>query len=79
MIRNLLATTAIATLVATVGYAQQNPATAPDAQTTQPAEPVVKADGYLATNMIGEAVYNGTGDNAENIGDVNDIVLDKGG
>ena len=79
MIRNLLATTAIATLVATAAYAQQSPATAPDAQTTQPAAPVVKADGFLASNMIGETVYNGTGDNAENIGDVNDVVLDKEG
>ena len=59
------------------------PATAP-AETTQPAarrqpQPVVKADGYLATNIVGESVYNGTGDDAENIGDVNDIVLSKDG
>ena len=40
---------------------------------------MTKADGYLATNIIGESVYNGTGDNAENIGDVNDIVLGKDG
>ena len=87
MIRNLLATTALATLVATAAYAQQDPATAPataPAETTQPAapavdQPVVKADGYLATNMIGESVYNGTGDNAENIGDVNDIVIGNDG
>lgn len=79
MIRNLLATTAIATLVATAAYAQQNPATAPDAQTTQPADNMVKADGFLASNMIGENVYNGTNNDAEKIGDVNDIVLDKEG
>ena len=87
MIRNLLATTALATLVATAAYAQQDPAapaTAP-AETTQPAAStdkaarVVKADGYLATNMIGENVYNGTGDDAENIGDVNDMVIAKDG
>jgi len=83
MIRNLLATTALATLVATAAYAQQQPATT-DAQTTQPAAeqpaaPLVKANGSLATNMIGESVYNGTGDNAENIGDVNDIVMSKDG
>jgi len=40
---------------------------------------MTKADGYLATNMIGENVYNGTGDNAENIGDVNDIVIGNEG
>jgi sporulation protein YlmC with PRC-barrel domain len=82
MIRNLLATTALATLIATAAYAQQDPAasTAP-AETTQPAAStdkaarVVKADGYLATNMIGENVYNGTGDDAVSIGDVNDLVI----
>ncbi|TIX61136.1 MAG: PRC-barrel domain containing protein, partial [Mesorhizobium sp.] len=44
-----------------------------------PAEPVKKADGNLATNIIGESVYNGTADDAQNIGDVNDIVLTKDG
>ena len=44
-----------------------------------PAAPVAKADGYLATNIIGENVYNGTGDDAENIGDVNDIVIGADG
>src|SRR5262245_64732375 len=80
MIRKLLATTAVATLVATGVYAQQQPATEqPAATESQPAAPVVKADGYLATNIINESVYNGTGDSAENIGDVNDIVLAKDG
>ena len=45
-----------------------------------PSEPVVKrADGNLATNIVGETVYNGTADDAQNIGDVNDIVLTKDG
>ena len=88
MIRNLLATTALATLVATAAYAQQDPAapatapaetTQPAASTDQAAQPVVKADGYLATNMIGENVYNGTGDDAVSIGDVNDMVIAKDG
>lgn len=88
MIRNLLATTALAALVATAAYAQQDPAqpaqpapsdTMQAPATEQPAAPVIKADGFLATNIMGESVYNGTGDNAENIGDVNDIVLDKEG
>ena len=85
MMRNLLATTALATLIATAAYAQQDPATAPataPAETTQPAAPaapVIKADGYLATNIVGESVYNGNGDDAENIGDVNDIVLSEDG
>ena len=88
MIRNLLASTALATLLATAAYAQQDPAapatapaetTQPAASTDQAAQPVVKADGYLATNMIGENVYNGTGDDAVNIGDVNDMVIAKDG
>jgi len=85
MIRNLLATTALATLAATAAYAQQNPApaktdtTQPAATTDQVAQPVMEADGYLATNIIGESVYNGDGDNAENIGDVNDIVVSEDG
>lgn len=81
MIRNLLATTAIATLAATAAYAQQQPAPAP-ADTTQPATEAVhpvQADGFLASNIIGEQVYNGNDSNAENIGDVNDILLDKEG
>jgi hypothetical protein len=87
MIRNLLATTALATLVATAAYAQQDPAPAPaqaPAETAQPAapateQPVVKTDAFLATNTIGESVYNGTGDTAQNIGDVNDVVIGEDG
>ena len=44
-----------------------------------PAEPVKRADGNLATNIIGETVHNGTGDDAQNIGSVNDIALTKEG
>ncbi|EHK52662.1 PRC-barrel domain-containing protein [Allomesorhizobium alhagi] len=83
MIRNLLATTAIATLLSTALYAQDTTAPAPAAPATQdaaPAEaPIAPADGFLATNLIGETVYNGTGDDAENIGEVNDIVIGSNG
>lgn len=85
MIRNLLATTAIATLLSTAAYAQDTTAPAPDpmAPATQDAAPVeapiARADGHLATNLIGETVYNGTGDDAENIGNVNDIVIGSNG
>ncbi|MBU2192684.1 MAG: PRC-barrel domain-containing protein [Alphaproteobacteria bacterium] len=89
MIRNLLATTALATLISTGAFAQE--ATAPAATTepapmTQDANPAVdanaqveRADGHLASNIIGEEVYNGTGDDAENIGEVNDIVISADG
>ena len=89
MIRNLLATTALATLISTGAFAQE--ATAP-AATTEPAPmtqdanqnanqaaPVERADGHLASNIIGEEVYNGTGDDAENIGEVKDIVISADG
>ncbi len=79
MIRNLLATTAIATLVATGAFAQTTPApadpAAPMADPAAPAATVVRSDGNLASNIIGENVYNGSGDDAANIGDVNDIVI----
>jgi sporulation protein YlmC with PRC-barrel domain len=83
MIRNLLATTAIATLLSTAAYAQDTTApapAAPDPTVQAPAEaPIARADGHLATNLIGETVYNGTGDDAENIGKVNDIVIGSNG
>lgn len=51
-----------------------------------PQEPLVSAsdtginsDGWLATEIIGETIYNSTGDDAEAIGDVNDFVLDQNG
>lgn len=86
MIRTLLATTAIATLLATGAWAQENttPAPAPGAMETMPSEGtqprvVQPASGHLASNMIGETVYNGTGEQAQNVGDVNDIVIGDDG
>lgn len=83
MIRKLLATTALVTLLASGAHAQTAatpaPATAPAAENAAPAAPVVQADGSLATNIVGESVYNGAGDNAETIGKVSDIVFDKDG
>ena len=76
MIRNLLVTTALATFVATGAvYAQQSATPSPAAEPPR----AVQAEGYLASNYIGENVYNGTGDNAEKIGDVNDLVVDSSG
>lgn len=78
MIRNLATTTALALLLATGAYAQNTttptPAKPPAAQ-----EQVLRAEGSIVTNIIGETVYNGTGDNAENIGKVSDVVFDKDG
>ncbi|RUM97678.1 PRC-barrel domain containing protein [Pseudaminobacter arsenicus] len=81
MIRNLLATTAVAVLLAGGAYAQDTTAPASPAPATEaPAEaPVTRADGHLASNIIGETVYNGTSDDAENIGKVNDVVIGADG
>lgn len=82
MIRNLLASTAVAAaLIATGAFAQETTAPAPaePAPMTQDAAPVVRAEGNLATKIIGETVYNGTGDDAENIGEVTDFVIGPDG
>ncbi|MBD1549554.1 PRC-barrel domain-containing protein [Roseibium aggregatum] len=54
---------------------------------TPSAKPMESINGYfaadhsqvLATTLIGKMLYNGTGENAETIGDVNDIVLSPNG
>lgn len=83
MIRKLLATTAIAAALATGAIAQDatQPAApaAPAPIEAAPVAPMAAADGFLASNLIGETVYNGTGEDAANIGDVNDLVIDKDG
>ncbi len=84
MIRKLLATTAIATVIATGAFAQSGTTTTDPAATPAPAEApaeaaVAPADGQLASNLIGETVYNGTGDDAETIGKVNDLVMSDSG
>ncbi|RWD74231.1 PRC-barrel domain-containing protein [Mesorhizobium sp.] len=79
MIRTLFATTAIATLLATGAVAQTTPAPAPQAPAAETTAPVPRADGALMSNIIGESVYNGTGDDAQNIGKVDDVVFDTSG
>ncbi|MDW6023571.1 PRC-barrel domain-containing protein [Mesorhizobium sp. BAC0120] len=82
MIRNLLAATAVATVVAAGASAQQAPPSG--GNTMQPSAPAqtarpVQPEGYLASRLIGQSVYNGTDTNAKSIGDVNDLVIDKNG
>jgi len=79
MIRNLLATTALATLLATGAYAQDATAPAQPADQSQQVQPAAPAEGHLATKIVGEAVYNGTGDDAEKVGEVNDMVVTDAG
>jgi sporulation protein YlmC with PRC-barrel domain len=84
MFRNLLATTAIATLLTTAAYGQNTiPAPASPAPTSQDENsssgPVMRAEGHLASNLMGESVYNGTGADAQNIGTVKDLVIAQNG
>ncbi|MCV3207754.1 PRC-barrel domain-containing protein [Mesorhizobium sp. YC-39] len=79
MVRTLFATTALATLIATGAYAQSAPEPAQPPATQEAAPVVQQAEGSLATNIIGESVYNGTGDDAQNIGLVSDVVFDETG
>lgn len=86
--RKLLATTAIVALTATGAFAQT---TTQPAELTQPAPaatPSVTQDpgklvelknGHLASSLIGETVYDGVGNDAKNIGDVNDVVIGPDG
>ncbi len=94
MMRTLLATTALAAVLTTSAFAQENSATGTmprtttetqDSATTQ--QQTMVQEGYvvntegqiLANSLIGKTIYNGTGDNAEAIGDVNDLVISADG
>jgi sporulation protein YlmC with PRC-barrel domain len=76
MFYKLLATTALATLLATGADAGNVVSSATGAQNVASQ---AMPDGNLVSKMMGVAVYNGTGDNAQEIGEVNDIVLSKDG
>lgn len=83
MIRTLMATTALATLLVSGAYAQDAAAPAPAApameQPSVPAQIVTMDNGSIVTNIIGESVYNGTADDAESIGKVSDVIFDDAG
>ena len=84
MIRKLLTTTAVVTLLSSgllVSGAHSEDATKPAnaTQNTAPTATVAVPDGSLVSKIMGAAVYNSAADNAEKIGDVNDIVLAKDG
>jgi len=81
MTSKLLISTAVATMLASGAMAQT---TTPQPPTgTAPAQPEVemevRASGHLASNLIGQTVYNGTGAEAENIGEITDIVISDQG
>ncbi|WP_333474500.1 PRC-barrel domain-containing protein [Mesorhizobium qingshengii] len=82
MIRQLLATTAIATLLTSglwVTGATAEDATKPASATQTTTASAAVADGSLVTKIIGADVYDSAADNAVKIGDVKDVVLSKDG
>ncbi|RWE17518.1 MAG: PRC-barrel domain containing protein [Mesorhizobium sp.] len=79
MIRKILVTAATAALLSTAlctagAYAEDKTKPASQAAVVAPV-----TDGSLVSKIMGAAVYDSTADDATKIGDVNDIVLDKGG
>ncbi|QPC86762.1 PRC-barrel domain containing protein [Mesorhizobium sp. NBSH29] len=80
--KNLLAPLSIAVLLSTAAFAQEAtqpaPATANPAANADASAQVVTTD-HLASAILGESVYNSTAENAEEIGEVKDIVIDANG
>jgi sporulation protein YlmC with PRC-barrel domain len=92
MLKKLLATTAMIGIFAGTAFAQDaaTPATpaTPNAMIfDRNAQALTDTDGYfaatagqlLASGLMGENVYNSTAENAEKIGDVNDVVMGPNG
>ena len=69
MIRNLLTTTSLIIIVASVGPTRAATATADQIHT----------DAHLASNIIGKKVYNGSDATAAPIGSVDDVLINKSG
>lgn len=80
MKRTLIASVAASALFIGAAMAQTQPAPETPAAPEAPATPgtVVTVDN-LASNIIGESVYNSTAENAEEIGEVKDIVINADG
>ncbi|TYC51340.1 PRC-barrel domain containing protein [Rhodobacterales bacterium] len=88
MLRHLLASTALVAALSTGALAADNASMNKDANDQQ-AQGVMEFElhtlapdattGILASNMIGKYVMNGTNDDAESIGDINDVVINRDG
>lgn len=83
MIRTLMATSALALLLSTSAYAQDNTVAPATNNQVAPAQQEVRQPvdevSFLGSQLMGEQVYNGTADTAENIGDVKDVVIGQNG
>lgn len=82
MIRTFLTTTALAALMTAGAFAQD--AAAPASATT--IEPFDLSTGYtavdtddLVSRILGQPVYTSAANDADNIGDINDLVIDESG
>lgn len=75
MIRKLLATTAISTIALTSAYADNH---TPAAAASERFVPAI-GESALASDLIGETVYTSNADNAETIGEVNDLIVGNDG
>lgn len=84
MISKLLATTAVVSLSTSLALANTQPANndgPKDAMTMYDVRTLgdVGIRGYLASNLIGQSVYTRESENAEMIGDINDVVISEDG
>lgn len=71
MIRDLLASTTLAVVVASACGAAQAATTTVDSTSV--------SDSHLASNIIGKKVYNGSDDSAASVGSVDDVLINKSG
>ncbi len=85
MLRKLLTTTAIAALLATGAVAQDAPAASTETTMAAPGSALLSS-GYvsvdtdnLATKIIGMPVYSSTAADADNFGEINDLVVNADG
>ncbi|WP_164879587.1 PRC-barrel domain-containing protein [Afifella aestuarii] len=83
MIRTLMASTAIAALLTTGAIAQTQPATQNETtqaqSTTQGVKTQQKQGEDLASSWMGQTVYSSAGPDAEEVGDIDDLLVDENG
>ena len=91
MIRKLLATTALVSALTTGAFAQTTADPSADGtaifnrdinvtiSTSDNGYFQAESSDILASNLLGKPIYNGTSDNADQIGDVNDVVMTADG
>ncbi|MCF1503241.1 PRC-barrel domain-containing protein [Afifella sp. H1R] len=83
MIRTLMASTAIAALLTTGAIAQTQPApqneTTQAQSTTEGVKTQQKQGEDLASSWMGQTVYSSAGPDAEEVGDIDDLLVDENG